>query len=90
MLTCEVTKPLCSFETKGLCIREEGHCEPCISECQGCGRTIDHLGTPYCESYPIPRAQWRRGTCALCTHASLEAEQVVKLNPLKASKRSRR
>ena len=87
MLMCVIDKDLCSFESNGVCTREE-HCEPCISECHPCGRIVAGLGTHYCASYPVPQTQWRRGICPLSSHTNVNAETVVKLNPLKASKRA--
>ena len=86
MLMCVIDKDACSFESKGLCTRDK-HCEPCVPECQGCIKTLNGLGTHYCASYPVPHIQWRRGICPLSSHTNVNAEVIVKLNPLKASKR---
>jgi hypothetical protein len=44
----------------------------------------------YCQACPDPQAKWKNGPCNLATHVKTGSEKVVKLNPLKASKRSRR
>jgi len=87
MLMCVIDKEACSFKHDTVCTREEGHCEPCITECLTCIKTIPGMGTHYCASYPVPQIQWRRGICPLSSHTNVNAETVVKLNPLKASKR---
>jgi len=90
MLMCVISKLHCSFEKTGLCTREQGHCESCAPMCLGCNRVLDGLGTHYCASYPMPRVMWRRGVCPLSSHTHVSSESVMKINPLKASRRSRR
>jgi hypothetical protein len=57
------------------CSFNGGTCYPVVESCQGCGKALTLSEGTYCQSCPDPKS----GT-----------EKVVKLNPLKASKRSRR
>jgi hypothetical protein len=43
-----------------------------------------------CKSYAFPRSRKKIGGCALCSIPTEEARIKAKVNPLKASKRSRR
>lgn len=90
-LRCTVNKIHCAHNTSGACNFGE-ICHPIVESCQGCGRVLTNIDPAgeYCGSYPLPEAQWRRGTCPLASHVKLGVEQAVKLNPLKASKRARR
>lgn len=69
-----------------------GGCRPVPWQCIGCSRIIDYDGASYCQSTPNASLKWLRGgTCNLATHIRKRIEGDDKhLNPLKASKRSRR
>jgi hypothetical protein len=67
------------------CSFNGGTCYPVV-ECKAL--TLSE-GT-YCQSCPDPQIKWKNGSCNLATHIKSGTEKVVKLNPLKASKRSRR
>jgi hypothetical protein len=78
----------CAFMGKNGCGYNGGACHPIVESCQGCGKTLSLPTGMYCNSFPDPGGKWRSGTCNLATHVKREAEKVVKINPLKASKRS--
>jgi len=62
--------------------------EPVAPQCGGCENIeYDHV-QHVCKRYAMPAARWRRGNCPMATHIKKEATTAVKLNPLKASKRS--
>ena len=88
---CTVNKIHCLHFKNGEC-EFPVRCEPIVESCKGCSRVFIniHPAGEYCASYPLPEAQWRRGACPLASHTKAGVEKVVKLNPLKASKRSRR
>jgi hypothetical protein len=79
----------CFFMSKSGCSFNGGRCYPIVESCQGCSKTVTTPYGTYCQCCPDPAARWRSGPCNLATHVTRTAEQVVKLNPLKASKRSR-
>ncbi|MFP3869443.1 MAG: PxxKW family cysteine-rich protein [Syntrophobacteria bacterium] len=80
----------CLFMTEKGCSYNGGTCYPIVESCHGCNRTVTTPHGIYCRSCPDPAAKWRNGTCNLATHIDSKTEQAVKLNPLKASKRSRK
>ena len=80
----------CYFMTKQGCGFNGGSCYPIVVTCQGCNKMVDTAYGMYCQSCPEPEVKWKNGSCNLATHVKTGAEKVVKLNPLKASKRSRR
>ena len=80
----------CFFMSKQGCSYNGGVCYPIVESCQGCGKAVTLSEGVYCQSCPDPQIKWKNGSCNLATHIKSGAEQVVKLNPLKASKRSRR
>ncbi len=88
---CESIKPGvdCMFMTKKGCSFNGGHCKTIVDSCQGCDRVLSKDEGVFCLSFPDPSAKWRRGNCNLATHVKVEKkENQVKINPLKASKRS--
>jgi hypothetical protein len=72
----------CFFMGKQGCTYNGGACYPIVESCQGCGKAVTLSQGVFCQSCPEPQIKWKSGSCNL--------EKVVKLNPLKASKRSRR
>ena len=58
-----------------------------LAKCTGC----DHLNFDACSVYEAPEKQWTRiGGCAAKTRqAAVDRDQQKKVNPLKASKRTR-
>ncbi len=67
-------------------------CHPIVEKCVGCERTVEHDGTKYCKSYPLPERKWAQKVCNFATHVKLEVDKQgkVNVNPLKASKRAAR
>ena len=72
------------------CSYNGGTCYPIVESCQGCGKTETLENGVYCQSCPNPKIKWQNGFCNLATHVKGESEKAIKLNPLKASKRSLR
>lgn len=66
-----------------------GGFQPVIDKCSGCDRIVAEGDSQYCGAFMKPAAKWRLGFCNLATHAKPDIKvAVVKLNPLKASKRA--
>jgi hypothetical protein len=81
----------CAFMTAGGCQYNGGVCHEIVEQCKGCGRTLEISSGWYCTACPEPTAKWKNGNCNLATHVSSSmAESTQKINPLKASKRSRK
>lgn len=81
----------CTFMKKGGCSFRGGSCHPIVEQCRGCNRIVTHNSASYCASAPEPALKWRSGVCNLATHVKAEAGKAEnKINPIKASKRSRR
>jgi hypothetical protein len=87
-LMCVVNKIHCTHNREGECNLEE-HCHVCIPQCFGCNRALALNGTHYCAAYPLPKAQWRRGVCALASHTFVSDVITVKINPLKLARQRR-
>ncbi len=80
----------CLFMAKKGCSYNGGVCLEIVEKCDGCARTIEYGSGRYCTSTPSPSLKWRAGNCNLATHvSSAKVEKKVKVNPLKASKRSK-
>lgn len=63
--------------------------QPVIDKCEGCERITAVNETKFCSSYAFPETKWKLGICNFATHVKPEiSAQVVKINPLKASKRA--
>ena len=81
----------CAFMTAQGCGYKGGVCHEIIEQCKGCNRTVEVTSGWYCAACPQPDAKWKVGNCNLATHVSSSmAENAQKINPLKASKRSRK
>ncbi len=81
----------CPFMTKNGCSYNGGHCHEAVEACKGCTRTVESKSGWYCSAAPEPALKWKNGVCNMATHVkSMEKNQEVKLNPLKASKRANR
>jgi len=82
----------CPFMTKKGCSFNGGICHEIVEPCNGCNRKIEFSSRWYCTAYPDPSQKWKHGSCNLATHVGKGAgsETKVKVNPLKASKRSAR
>jgi hypothetical protein len=80
----------CIFMTKKGCEFNGGSCHPVIDQCDGCQKIVEYPTGKFCMSFPEPSAKWKYGTCNMATHAKItHAKETHRLNPLKASKRSR-
>ena len=81
----------CPFMTSSGCSYNGGICHEVIESCEGCNRKAQYDNGWYCAACPDPGIKWKNGTCNLASHVSAaSAEKKAKINPLKASKRSRR
>jgi hypothetical protein len=82
----------CNFMTKQGCSFNGGKCHEIIEKCEGCDRVVAVEEGKFCAAVPNPEVKWRMGSCNLATHVKSAAKngQNVKINPLKASKRSMR
>lgn len=71
--------------------------EFCVPECMGCNKMYSNipfgkcvLEDHVCIAYASPKEMHRNGGCVLKSNRILTAEEIKKMNPLKASKRARR
>lgn len=81
----------CSFMTKNGCSYNGGFCHEIVENCSGCGRKTQLPNGWFCTACPEPSLKWKNGNCNLATHVTTAAAATnVKINPLKASKRSRK
>jgi len=80
----------CMFMNKRGCQFNGGSCHPIVDQCDGCQRIIEIPTGKYCMSFPDPAMKWKTGVCNMATHIQINNETGNnKVNPLKASKRSR-
>jgi hypothetical protein len=80
----------CTFMNKTGCQFNGGRCHPVVEQCDGCHRTIEIPTGKYCMSFPEPAAKWKHGACNMATHIKTSNTMGNnRVNPLKASKRSR-
>ncbi len=81
----------CGFMSSAGCSYNGGVCYEIVEQCKGCGRSLEIASGWYCSACPEPTMKWKHGNCNLATHVSGSmAESAQKINPLKASKRSRK
>ncbi|MGD8251908.1 MAG: PxxKW family cysteine-rich protein [Desulfobacterales bacterium] len=81
----------CPFMTAVGCSYNDGICRQAVEQCDGCGRKVEFSSAWYCSACPEPSARWKTGSCNMATHVSASgADTKTKINPLKASKRSKR
>jgi hypothetical protein len=81
----------CSFMSKKGCSFLGGSCLVIAEPCNGCSRVIELASGTYCRIYPDPSTRWAYGICPMASHVKKEVKEAVqKLNPLKASKRSKK
>ena len=65
--------------------------EPIVESCEGCDHVRPEGEVKFCVSYVRPAYWWDSGRyCPRATHFKLEVQKEAKVNPLKASKRSRK
>jgi hypothetical protein len=63
--------------------------EQCVEECIGCNKLVSDEGGNVCIAYISPKAIHRLG-CGLKSNREIVEEDKKKINPLKASKRSKK
>ncbi len=81
----------CAFMTAKGCGYKSGVCHEIVEQCKGCGRALEITSGWYCSACPEPVVKWKNGNCNLATHVTTSMEEKTqKINPLKASKRSRK
>ena len=81
----------CPFMSAKGCSYNGGICHEIVDHCDGCNRKVEYESGWYCTSCPDPSLKWKNGNCNLATHVSSATQSAkAKVNPLKASKRSRR
>ena len=76
---------------KSGCTFNGGSCHNVTEDCQGCSNIEAFPGGDYCQIFAEPAVKWIGGSCNMASHTSNGEEEKggKKLNPLKASKRSR-
>ena len=64
---------------------------PIVEKCAGCNKIYDDGTLPiqFCISYAVPASRQRLG-CPLQSNREMTKEEIKKVNPLKASKRSKK
>ena len=89
-MKCNTIRPgkECGFMGRKDCKLPEKKCYPVVEFCKGCGK----IENDYCKSYAHPQVKWEMtGACPLATHIEKKAEEEKKkLNPIKASKKSKK
>jgi hypothetical protein len=78
---------------KSGCGYNGGQCHPVVDDCQECGNMETLPNGNYCRVYAEPFLKWTQGPCSMSTNGNGKEEKgtaAKKINPLKASKRSRR
>lgn len=81
----------CIFMTRKGCGFNGGSCHTVIDKCDGCEKIIECPTGRYCMIYPEPASKWSVGRCTTASHTQRDTKETTqKINPLKASKRSRR
>ena len=91
-MVCTTLRPgfECIFMTKKGCQFNGGSCHPIIDQCEGCERIVEYPTGKYCMSFLDPSVKWKNGSCNMATHIQTNTKKETnKVNPLKASKRSR-
>lgn len=92
-MICETVKAgmECAFMSKKGCGFNGGICSIVIEKCEGCNKVIEYTSAKYCKVYPDPKVKWAIGSCPTASHVKKGKEEVVqKVNPIKASKRSKK
>ncbi len=80
----------CHFMSAKGCTYNGGFCHEIVEKCESCNRSTELSSKWYCTACPEPSLKWKTGTCNLASHVSATTAQAkTKINPLKASKRSK-
>ncbi|MDM8522869.1 PxxKW family cysteine-rich protein [Desulfococcaceae bacterium HSG8] len=81
----------CAFMTAKGCSYNSGTCYQATEACNGCNRRAEFSTGWYCTAVPEPSMKWKNGNCNLASHITAQpAEAAKKINPIKASKRSKK
>jgi hypothetical protein len=80
----------CPFMAAGGCSYNGGICCEIVEQCKGCKRSVQYLNAWYCSTCPEPVVKWKNGNCNMASHVLVAKKETAKINPLKASKRSRK
>jgi hypothetical protein len=80
----------CPFMKAAGCSYNGGICHEIVEQCKGCKRTVEYVSCWYCSACPDPSIKWKNGNCNMASHVVTVAKEAAKVNPIKASKRSRR
>jgi hypothetical protein len=68
-----------------------GSCHIIDPRCGECNKIMTLDSGSYCKAYPDPASKWLYGNCPGASHIKKEAAAPApKVNPLKASKRSKK
>jgi len=89
MTKCITTRPgkECFLMGKSMCTLYPLTCLPVVDKCDTC-KHVDPMG--YCNVYISPKARWSLlGGCPLNTNRVVKEEEKKRINPLKASKKSK-
>lgn len=93
-LICETVRKgsECAFMTAKGCNYNGGVCHEIVEQCDGCGRAAKMESGWYCTACPEPSQKWKTSRCNLATHVKAENAKSTKqkINPLKASKRTKK
>ena len=94
MHTCSTIKTgrTCIFMKKSGCGYNGGQCHPVVDACQDCGKIESFPNGNFCRVFAEPALKWSPGPCNMSTNGNGKEEKETptkKLNPLKASKRSK-
>jgi len=95
MLECTIAKEgkACIFMKKSGCSYNGGKCHTVVETCEGCLNVEKLPAGDFCGIFAEPSLKWVTGMCNMASHAQngTDADDSSKrINPLKASKRSRR
>ena len=79
----------CIFMNKRGCQFNGGSCHAIVVQCDGCQRIVEYSTEKYCMNFPDPAIKWKTGICNMATHVTINnKKESIKVNPIKASKRS--
>lgn len=95
MMTCTTMKEgkSCIFMKKSGCSYNGGQCHLVVEACEGCDHVEVYAAGTFCSIFAEPELRWLSGACNMATHVERDAQDdasAKKVNPLKASKRSRK
>lgn len=81
----------CPFMSSKGCTYNGGFCHEIVENCESCSRSTELESGWYCTACPEPSLKWKNGNCNLASHVTASVSKTkTKINPLKASKRSKK